>query len=1344
MADRTYNLQIRLGVDGDGNVTASLAGVAKGLDEVKQKSDAATASAKGTAGALVGLFTAQELVNGAKWIIESIANAERLSLRLRAVADNQQEVNEAQAIARQIAADSANSVDQVTEAYIALRERGLAPSESTMRSVANIAAATGKSIDDVAGIIGNAIGGQVRSLQQLGVAVEEHDGKLIATFRGVREEIGTTANDIVDYLKRIGETQYADAAIRESQSLAGEWQHLKQGVSDLVDVIGEAGLSDALHAVVRWFREGLGDLSTDMASFVAQTKREVEAIAALVGGIRSMLSYLENNDSTLMRALRFSVNPSMAIARDLASAQPANFGNVVAGSSTADIGRNSEAKTRNALATNTLTDAESKLGKATAAVIEQMQRQLLVATEGQGAAIRYAAAQAAAKAPTEEQRQKILELGEALAKEADAKQRSTDANKASAAARREQAAVDKAHADGLRRTRELIAEEAAELKAAAERKKEDAEHTKAMIEAESLLAEAYERVLGIIDPAGDKVRALQKSYDDLKAAKERYLEGGGDRGDDWIQQQNKALDQLAEKIRKAEDEADRARGILRLSGLLSTITGAPDGDTSTLEGILTDVAHTFTEAIKDGLQDAGESFGDLLGRIGEKLLADVIQNKIVNNLAGYAGGGKLNTQDLYGGLAYGGGVLIGGMAGGGGERAGQGAALGAAVGTAIFPVIGTIVGAILGGLVGGMFEKQARAKVYSGGDSGSSTGGISAFGRVQSYTYGLGPQAEQQLLQALLQLDNTIAKMLTPGEIEAVKTALQGQVFDAKNPDAVLAARLNAIIAAVEPQWAAFLSKFEDLESKGQAFAALRNLREQVESFDDLLTSINGTPVEQLRMQMAAFDKQVKDTGQALEDAIASQDPARIEQAASAAVQAVVDRYRAEIEMAQQLEAALAAAKQQAYQLKMSIEQRIAGITGDTSRMQSLAMGQITSLMSSIPGMSLAQGLTGLNEFIGSVDQWRSAGITGIQNWMNAQLAQLAQQRANLQAWAAAENARMQAAAESANRRAQEARQREIDALQKQLALAQQWVQVLEHADELTRQLQFSEANPLGGYGQLEAINQAIARLLPGGTPPQEMDADQANELLQLLQQRMQLLQSTDLYQRPSGGYLDQYNQTLALIDQVRQLAQPGVDESTRLQEELVALQNKAIATYSAGTVDITAQLQSISEQEEAVRKEAEAKQKEIDDQALSYYEWARDEAQRLEDARQKELMDQLQELTGGLPVQEFIAKKQAEATELLTNIRDDIRDFLNAIGGASNTTRGSGGSSSSGGGGRNGGNASGTQGASNVVPMRAAPEVTMNVTINAAGMTQQDIVNVVHGEFRTAASDFKRLIEVA
>lgn len=1347
MGQRTETLQLKIAVDDSGRLSATLGNVAAGLDkvdgaslraakdldgaarrldELRDRADPAGAAVRklsadvdtldaalkrnlittkeanaligklqsqaaggfGAAGGLgdtlgklgLGVGLAEIATNGVK----TIAVFQQLDAQLKTVTGSSGAAAREFVVLQKFAAETPFQLQEVVTAFTKLKALGLDPSIEALRSYGNTASAMGKSLDQVIEAVADASTGEFERLKEFGIMARQTGDKVTFTFQGISTTVGKSAGEIEGYLRSIGETKFGNAMAEQSRTLAGAWSNLQDSAASLADAVGDSGLTGELTKVVKTLNEVVG-----AATAVARVAGDQAWLGKLITGADSLANKLSPVALVLskmepgIKALSESGNGPSSPAFELLAggAQKAQatvealFKSLEQGkqkAAAADASSNAEAVKY----LETLGKEEAQIGKTRAEVTRMTAEQIAAGTADKN----LAAA--------------IRARGEAVAKAQEAQDREKQATKGATAAKKEYAAAVKqdielldAYMEGVKHMRDNI--------------KEEEEQTRKQAEALAKLREAYERVLDQADPLGAKLRDIAKDEADVEKA---YA-----RGAITAEEYAKALELLnkeREKILQTGSSFNAAVG--KVLGLDSA------GAQQFIEGFTSELSDGIARALKTGFKDFGKEFEGILDNLAQNISRNVVQNKIVKPVTDYAQGGSFDGQSFGQGAAYVGGTMLGTAAGGGGNRAATGAQLGAAIGTAIFPVIGTIIGAILGGLIGGAFEKKPRIFVRTGsgnrGDEENS--GVGVFGKVGVTTMG-GAGAAMDIVQAILKLDKTMASLLNPEEIAKVRDALNGQKDNynkgSATPEQVLSDRLNEIIAAVEPSWSKFLGQFADVQERAEQFTALRELKKQLDDLDTTVSNLGGDSLTQLRNALKGLDDGVTQARTALDASFASMDPKQVLQAEQALQQAVLNRYQTEITMVRNLQDALESLDSQAYQLNVTIAQRIAGLTGDSTAVVGLQFDRIGALQGQVLNTSDAErGLQLINELIAATDQWLSSARAQIDANLQAQLAALdternailagAQQRAQ---WAAAQQ---QAAAAAA----QEAHQAAIKALEQQLKLAQDWVGVLKSAQDLIHALTTGASNPLDAQGRLDALNAQIGAAQSSfGAGSTAADAD---ALLQLLNERLQLIQQTGLMQRPGDDYQSLYNATLQQIAQIQGVAQPKADQAVLLQQQLDAL-NAAGSAISYGTgvsVQLSgeeqARLSAIEEEEKKLRDEAKKKLDDLNKEALSYYTWAQGKAQELEQQRHDELLAQLQELTGGLPVDEYIAQKQAQATELLTDIRDDIRQFLDSIGAGAGSPAATAPVSGS-----TGGSAS-TQGS--VVGLQA----TVNVTVGGTG----------------------------
>lgn len=1249
-----------------------------------------------------------------KQTVEAIAAYQSMEARLESLTGSHRGMQDALVLSTAASDGTTASVLDMADAYATLRNGGLVPTLETLTAVRNIAAATGRDVSDSAGDMASAVEGNVEALEKLGVEAHKYGDGIVVTFQGVTTTIENSASSILAYLNDIGNNGYGDAAARQADTLGGSWDRLKNGAGQLADSIGDSGVGAALEAVInlgthatdvltRFFQTGEGtidQMSMRIASRITGQADPYDAARAQALQQAQQRANEESERAIQIAERRKAVEQAVADAVD--AVMPS-------------LQEREQADKRNAAAAQQL--------------IERMRDQATTIGMSRAAAIEYTAAQQAAETTDKGLAAQIIATGKALADRVRAQDAVTASTKRSATARSEEAERERELRSALAETSKVYAQYMRELMA-------NEEATIAGWKETDRLRESVDDLADSLDPAAAGMRKMLDA--------ELLLEKAYKAGIITLEQ----YDAMLEKVFERQQDLGRKNNI---AASWAMFTGGSEEDSErTVEQFGSQFSQVFADALVNGFDDAESQLGDAFKQMLSAAFAEMIDKKIIQNLANGANGGSVNYQQLGEGAVTAGSAYLGAEAGGGGSGAASGAATGAAVGGAIGAVIGAFfgapqagyyIGSVLGGLIGGYVgggsdkppELDARgsgARNYSS-QEGYAVGPYGAVGVTTSNT----DLESQELAQAIVQLDATMAGLLTAEENRRVRDALQDfSVNNALGAGDILAQRLNEIIAEVEPRWINFLTRFTDVQQKAEAFAALRGMETQLETIDRIAHQLASDTLGQLRDQLDGLDEDVETAMDAFRSAWEAGNAVDIHNTAATAMQALVDRYNTEIQLVNDLSAALDEAQQQAYALKLSLEQRIAGITGDYGGAVSLTSDRMTTLRDAVTAaQSAQQALALLNQFVAVVDQWVSARQAQINSELQTGLADIERRRAAAQV----EMQQQQAMEQRAN----EARQRQLAALQEQLRLAQEWLSILERANAQQQAMQFGASNPLSGFGRLDAINQAIAALTGGaGVSTRdlpELNATQAGDLLALLEQRLQLIQSEGLFDRPSDDYLAQYNETLRLIDIVRRIATPGAESVEEIQARIAALQGQLVDITGSGFSATTGLLQSLAAEEAALREEAQRQLDELNRQALEQYEWARTVAEDKEDARTAELRAQLEELTGGLDIQEFIALRQQEATELLGEIERNLREFLAYVLDAEPWTNG-GSSPRAANGGPGGSSPDPNDEGSNAIII--AP----TIHVNGTNLTNEQVGNVIAQEMVRLAPMLRRELAVA
>jgi hypothetical protein len=467
-------------------------------------------------------------------------------------------------------------------------------------------------------------------------------------------------------------------------------------------------------------------------------------------------------------------------------------------------------------------------------------------------------------------------------------------------------------------------------------------------------------------------------------------------------------------------------------------------------------------------------------------------------------------------------------------------------------------------------------------------------------------------------------------------------------------------------------------------------LMDSIDSLGQTIAVLEGGPIEALKQSLKGVDDRVTDAKQAFTEALAGGDPGEINAKQRELMQAVMDRYNAEITMVRQLQSAVRQIEQEAYQFALDIAGRINSVGGSRD-IGAIAMARATQLRGGIGGSTPVQfQIQDLQQYIGAIDTWYNSQRSAIEQQMAAEIAQ---QQAIFQAQAQAAQAR-------------------VNALEKELEVAEQFQGIVDRTTQMLKDMQLSSANPLAISGRLSMAKSEVDRLRDVYEHAKgSAKSTAANDLLNALQ-RYQAL-GMEAYQRPSPEWQKIYNEIVSEITAVQGDAKTQADKIEGIQEKI---RDYAAEAAMWGSMTATASTES-SAKLEALNKEA-----------LTYYTWAEQQGTALYAMQRQSYMDQLNAITGGMEVDLFIADRQKEAVDELKQIRELIQAWLNNPTG----TNVPGGGGATPGGGSTGGGTGGSGSNTN-------QPLTVNVTAGA-GVSTAQIVDAV----KAAAPAIKRALKHA
>ena len=212
--------------------------------------------------AVAGLAVAMGAFNISRGIYETSASFESLEAQLKVSTGSAEKAQQAFDALNTLATTMPESVEDVTSAFIKMKNLGLEPTSSSLLAFSNVAASQSKTIMQFVEAVADAATGEFERLKEFGIKSSVEGEKVAFTFKGLTTTIANDSASISKYLQGIGENDFAGAAAAQMETLNGISSNLSVSINNLYNTMGETGGSDIA-------RDAMGTLTTIFTSLEA-------------------------------------------------------------------------------------------------------------------------------------------------------------------------------------------------------------------------------------------------------------------------------------------------------------------------------------------------------------------------------------------------------------------------------------------------------------------------------------------------------------------------------------------------------------------------------------------------------------------------------------------------------------------------------------------------------------------------------------------------------------------------------------------------------------------------------------------------------------------------------------------------------------------------------------------------------------------------------------------------------------------------------------------------------------------------------------------------------------------
>lgn len=216
-----------------------------------------------------------------KSVIDTTARFEQLRVSLATVTGSTETAAAAFNMLQGFAAKTPFQLEEVITAFTRLRAMGLDPSSQALTAYGNTASAMGKSLMQMVEAVADAATGEFERLKEFGIRASSQGDRVTFTFKGVSTTVQKSADQIEQYLQRIGAIEFAGGMEAQSRTLAGAFSNLQDSTSRLFDAIGSGNASGVLGTLSREV-SGVVDAITENIQANKDAERSYDGLTSFI------------------------------------------------------------------------------------------------------------------------------------------------------------------------------------------------------------------------------------------------------------------------------------------------------------------------------------------------------------------------------------------------------------------------------------------------------------------------------------------------------------------------------------------------------------------------------------------------------------------------------------------------------------------------------------------------------------------------------------------------------------------------------------------------------------------------------------------------------------------------------------------------------------------------------------------------------------------------------------------------------------------------------------------------------------------------------------------------------
>ena len=243
---------------------------------------------------MAGLFAVDQLVNLGKKILDTTVEFQKMEAVLTTALGSNSAAQSAMDQIVNFASTTPFQVNELTDAFVKLANRGFIPTMEQMRQLGDLASSVGKSFDQLTEAILDAQSGEFERLKEFGIKASQQGDVVQFTFKGITTEVEKSDKAIQAYLLGLGDLEGVAGSMEAiSKTTGGVISNLEDNITQLFKNIG-----DSSSGFINWFVKDLNNVVSSLRNMgeIMELMNPFKTLAESSDEARTYL--LKVNDST--------------------------------------------------------------------------------------------------------------------------------------------------------------------------------------------------------------------------------------------------------------------------------------------------------------------------------------------------------------------------------------------------------------------------------------------------------------------------------------------------------------------------------------------------------------------------------------------------------------------------------------------------------------------------------------------------------------------------------------------------------------------------------------------------------------------------------------------------------------------------------------------------------------------------------------------------------------------------------------------------------------------------------------------------------------------------------------